>query len=54
MGSDLYTIRDYQPSDSVRHIHWKATAKTSTLKTREFAAEESHNIVLVFDRYGTT
>jgi uncharacterized protein (DUF58 family) len=52
MGSDLYTIRDYQPSDSVRHIHWKATAKTSTLKTREFAAEESHNIVLVFDRYG--
>ena len=52
MGSDLYTIRDYQPSDSVRHIHWKATAKTSTLKTREFAAEESHNIVLAFDRYG--
>jgi len=52
MGSDLYTIRDYQPSDSVRHIHWKATAKTSALKTREFAAEESHNIVLAFDRYG--
>jgi uncharacterized protein (DUF58 family) len=52
MGSDLYMIRDYQPSDTVRHIHWKATAKTSTLKTREFAAEESHNIVLAFDRYG--
>jgi uncharacterized protein (DUF58 family) len=52
MGSDLYTIRDYQPSDSVRHIHWKATAKTAALKTREFAAEESHKIVLAFDRYG--
>jgi uncharacterized protein (DUF58 family) len=54
MGTDLYTIRDYQPSDSVRHIHWKASAKTSALKTREFAAEESHNVVLIFDRYGQT
>jgi len=52
MGTDLYTIRDYLPSDSARHVHWKATAKTATLKTREFAAEESHNIVIVFDRYG--
>ena len=52
MGSDLYTIRDYVPSDSARHVHWKATAKTAALKTREFAAEESHNIVLVLDRYG--
>ena len=52
MGSDLYTIRDYLPSDSARHVHWKATAKTASLKTREFAAEESHNIVLVLDRYG--
>jgi uncharacterized protein (DUF58 family) len=52
MGSDLYTIRDYVPSDSARHVHWKATAKTAALKTREFAAEESHNILLVLDRYG--
>jgi len=52
IGSDLYTIRDYVPSDSARHVHWKATAKTATLKTREFAADESRNIVLVLDRYG--
>jgi uncharacterized protein (DUF58 family) len=52
MGSDLYTIRDYLPSDSARHVHWKATAKTASLKTREFATEESHNIFLVLDRYG--
>ena len=52
MGSDLYTIRDYIPSDSARHVHWKATAKTATLKTREFAAEENRNIFLAFDRYG--
>ena len=51
-GMDLYLIRDYQPSDSARHIDWKASAKTDTLKTREFAAEESRSILLVFDRYG--
>src|SRR4029077_12430469 len=35
-GHDLYMIRDYLPSDSARHVHWKASAKTSTLKTREY------------------
>jgi uncharacterized protein (DUF58 family) len=52
LGSDLYTVRDYVPSDSARHVHWKATAKTAALKTREFAADENRNIVIVFDRYG--
>ena len=37
LGHDLYTIRDYVPSDSARHVHWKASAKTSMLKTREYA-----------------
>jgi uncharacterized protein (DUF58 family) len=52
-GNDLYTIRDYLPSDSARHVHWKATAKTATLKTREFAAEESRHVILAFDRRGS-
>jgi len=51
-GSDLYMIRDYVPSDSTRHVHWKASAKTSVLKTREYAAEESRRVTLAFDRYG--
>jgi uncharacterized protein (DUF58 family) len=49
---DLYMIRECQSSDTARHIDWKASAKTAQLKTREFAAEESRRIVLVFDRYG--
>ncbi len=51
-GMDLYLIRDYQSSDSARHIDWKASAKTTTLKAREFAVEESRRVQLVFDRYG--
>jgi uncharacterized protein (DUF58 family) len=52
LGHDLYMIRDYVPSDSARHVHWKASAKTLMLKTREYAAEESHQITLAFDRFG--
>ena len=51
-GQDLYMIRDYVPSDSARHVHWKASAKTSMLKTREYAAEASRRIVIAFDRFG--
>ncbi len=51
-GMDLYLIRDYETSDNARHLDWKASAKTSALKTREFAAEESRQVVLAFDRCG--
>ncbi len=52
LGSDLHTIRDYVPSDSARHVHWKASAKTGALKTREFATEDSRRVILAFDRFG--
>src|SRR5262245_64577922 len=45
-------IRDYLPSDRARHVHWKASAKTATLKTREFAAEETRRVALYLDRQG--
>ena len=49
-GHDLYNIRDYQPSDSVRVVDWKASAHTSALKVREFAREDERRVQLVFDR----
>jgi len=51
LGNDLYMIRDYLPSDTVRHVHWKASAKTAALKTREFAAEESRRVAIQMDRF---
>lgn len=52
LGNDLYMIRNYLPSDSARHVHWKASAKTASLKTREFAAEDNRRVMLLLDRSG--
>ena len=48
-GHDLYSIRDYQTSDSARHVDWKASAKTGMLQVREFAREDERRVLLVFD-----
>lgn len=51
-GVDLLRIRDYQDTDSARHIDWKASARTALLKTREFARDETRHVVILLDRYG--
>lgn len=48
-GHDLYAIRDYNESDSARHVDWKATAKAQQLKVREYTREDERRLVLVFD-----
>ena len=48
-GSDLYRIREYGPEDSARHVDWKATAKSGSLKVREFTREDERKLRIVFD-----
>src|ERR1700758_3744636 len=48
-GYDLYRIREYMPEDSARHVDWKATAKSGSLKVREFSREDERKLRLVFD-----
>ena len=48
-GDDLYGIRRYHPSDHIRHIDWKATAKTSELMVREHIREDERRLTIVFD-----
>ena len=50
-GQDLYALRDYQPTDSARHVHWKASARSGSLMVREFAREDDCRVVLVFDNH---
>src|ERR1700691_531525 len=48
-GSDLYRIREYMPEASARHVDWKATAKSGSLKVREFSREDERKLCIVFD-----
>ncbi len=48
-GNDLYRIREYLPEDSARHVDWKATAKSGSLKVREFSREDERRLRIVFD-----
>jgi uncharacterized protein (DUF58 family) len=48
-GQDLLTLRDYQPADDLRHIDWKATARSRDLIVREHAAEDDTRVTIVFD-----
>ena len=48
-GYELYRIRDYLPEDTARHVDWKATAKSGSLKVREFSREDERRLRIVFD-----
>ena len=48
-GSDLHRIREYMPEDPARHVDWKASAKSGSLKVREFSREDERRLRLVFD-----
>lgn len=48
-GDDLYSIRRYQPSDHMRHIDWKATAKAREMMVREHMRDNEWRLTIVFD-----
>ncbi|MBN8731976.1 MAG: DUF58 domain-containing protein [Acidobacteria bacterium] len=48
-GTDFYRIRPYQVGESARHVDWKATAHTSEIQVREFAAEREPLVEIIFD-----
>jgi uncharacterized protein (DUF58 family) len=48
-GDDLYGIRRYHPSDHMRNIDWKATAKSMTMMVREHTREDERRLTIVFD-----
>src|SRR5690606_21051150 len=42
-------IRDYVAGESIRHVHWKATAHTQSLKVKTFEATGHDDWVVVLD-----
>lgn len=39
-------VRDHQPEDSFKHIHWKATARQQRLQTKVYEPTTSFNLII--------
>jgi uncharacterized protein (DUF58 family) len=50
-GHELHSLREYQPTDSVRFVDWKVTAKLGRMAVREFAREDERRVMLVLDPF---
>ena len=48
-GLEFFGVRNYQPGDELRHVHWKATARLGRLTVIEFEQDSSPELKLVLD-----
>ena len=49
--ADIISLRDYIEGDPLKYIHWKATAKTGRLKTKEMSSLFHRPVVIDFDAF---
>ncbi len=48
-SSEVYGVRQYSPGDSLRFVHWRATARTGKMSVLQFERPVSDDLALVFD-----
>jgi uncharacterized protein (DUF58 family) len=48
-GLDFQGVREYQPGDELRHVHWRTTARTGALSVAEYAQGASLDTMIVLD-----
>ncbi|MFA6242462.1 MAG: DUF58 domain-containing protein [Candidatus Hydrogenedentales bacterium] len=48
-GDEFFSLRDYIPGDDLRHIAWRASARTGTLLVKELEKQTARHIVFIFD-----
>ena len=46
---DLRDVREYVQGDEVRHLHWKATARTGQLMVRDYADPDQPRLTVLLD-----
>ncbi|MBI2298415.1 MAG: DUF58 domain-containing protein [Armatimonadetes bacterium] len=48
-GTEFESLREYQPDDDYRRIHWGATARRRKLVSRQYEVERSQTVLLCLD-----
>lgn len=48
-GLEFYGIREYRSGDSLRHVHWRSTARTGTLYVREYEEQPASRLGVLID-----
>ncbi len=48
-GDDFYGVREYQPGDELRRVHWRTTARTGTLAVTEYAQGVTLDVLVALD-----
>ena len=51
VGYEVMGVRPYRTGDSPRHIHWRSSARTGQLITKEFADETQPGLTLALDLF---
>jgi len=51
--TNVLGIRDYAQGDRLSRIHWPATARTGSLKSKEFELHVTNDIMFYMNRYGS-
>jgi len=49
IGTEFYSLRDYLPTDPMRFINWKASARLVRLVSNEYEAEKAADLMLIVD-----
>jgi uncharacterized protein (DUF58 family) len=48
-GFDLHSVRDYEHGDSLRHVHWRSTARRGQLMVKELEDAPRDEIAVLLD-----
>jgi uncharacterized protein (DUF58 family) len=48
-GVEFYGIREYRSGDSLRHVHWRSSARTGRLYVREFEEQFASRLGVLID-----
>lgn len=49
LGTELESIRDYQPDDDIRQVNWRATARVGKPMSNQYRIEQDREVICLID-----